>query len=260
MIGLVKTVARGVLFDLDGTIYEGTSLIEGASMALEFCSAKGIPHRFVTNTTSKPRSEVVKKLRGLGVDAREDWVFTAPAAARDILVRRGFLRCHLMLREPLLADLDGVAHVDDAPQAVVIGDLGDGFSYERLNRAFQLLLDDQCAFITLAKNRCFKSESGLNLDVGAFVAALEYATGRRSELVGKPAKSFFDVAAASMGLQPGEVMMVGDDLESDALGAQAAGLQGVLVRTGKFRESQLAQSDHKPDAVWDSVADLIENL
>lgn len=150
--------------------------------------------------------------------------------------------------------------MDTAPQAVVIGDLGEGFSYARLNKAFRLLLDPGCAFITLARNRFFKVDDGLNMDSGAFVAALEYASGRVSELVGKPARSFYHTAAASMDLPPGNVIMIGDDLESDALGAQAAGLHGVLVRTGKFRVDQLAAKEGKPDAVWDSVADLLTSF
>jgi len=249
--------ARGVLFDLDGTIYEGSHLIEGADAILRHCRDEDIPFRFVTNTTSKPRAYIVEKLARFGIEVAATEIFTAPAAARSILLERGLTRCHLLLPESLAADLSGIEPVDRDPLAVVVGDLGEGFSYARLNQAFRLLLDPGCAFITLARNRFFKVDDGLNMDSGAFVAALEYASGRVSELVGKPARSFYHTAAASMNLAPGDVVMIGDDLESDALGAQAAGLQGVLVRTGKFRADQVTALGKTPNAVWDSVADLL---
>ncbi len=249
-----------MLFDLDGTIYEGTHLIEGADEVLQYCRQAGIPFRFVTNTTSKPRAQIVEKLQQLGVETTGSEIFTAPAAARNILMERGLTRCHLLLPDSLAVDLSGIANVDQHPQAVVIGDLGAEFSYARLNLAFRLLLDPDCAFITLARNRFFKVDDGLSLDSGAFVAALEYATGRTSELVGKPAASFYHTAAASMGLPPAEVVMIGDDIESDVLGAKSAGLQGVLVRTGKFRPEQIASPSKAPDAIWASVADLPNSL
>jgi len=254
----VKIEAGGVLFDLDGTIYEGNRLIPGAVEALRYCEQKAIPFRFVTNTTSRPRAQIAEKLGKLGIVTDEENIFTAPSAARGVLIQRGLRRCHLLLHDSLKADLEGIEAVDEHPQAVVIGDLGDEFSYARLNRAFRLLLDPHCDFISLARNRYFKVDDGLDLDSGAFVAALEYATGRASELVGKPATSFFQTAAASMDLAPEAVVMIGDDRESDVLGAQAAGLQGILVQTGKFRPDQPSQLP--PESVWLSVADLPDRL
>jgi phospholysine phosphohistidine inorganic pyrophosphate phosphatase len=256
----MKIEARGVLFDLDGTIYEGSRLIAGAAESLDYCRRLGIPFRFVTNTTSKPRSQIVSKLDQFGVSVGEDEIFTAPAAARSILINRGFTRCHFLLHPSLMSDMRGVENVDQNPQAVVIGDIGEEFSFVRLNRAFRLLLNPECAFITLARNRFFKVNDGLNLDSGAFVAALEFATGRESELIGKPATSFYHAVVASMGLPPANVVMIGDDIESDALGAKAAGLQGVLVRTGKFRPDTVSTAKETPDAIWDSIADLPDAL
>ncbi len=247
---------RGILFDLDGTVYEGDRLLPGAREAVAFCRGKNLPFRFVTNTTSKPQAEVAKKLSALGLDIPADWIFTAPAAARRILLGRGFTRCRLLVRDALLADLHGIQPTDDDPQAVVVGDMGETFSYEVLNRAFRALLRPECAFFTMARNRYFRSGGELSLDVGAFVAALEYATGRSCELIGKPAAGFFHAATSAMGLQSAEVVVVGDDLESDVNGAQAAGLCGVLVRTGKFRAGDLAAASQAPDAVWENLSEF----
>jgi ribonucleotide monophosphatase NagD (HAD superfamily) len=92
--------------------------------------------------------------------------------------------------------------------------------------------------------------------VGAIVAALEYATERTANLIGKPARDFFHLACQSMGVAPEDVIVIGDDLEADIGGALAAGCGGVLVRTGKFRPEQLENSRIRPDRTLDSLADL----
>ena len=105
--------------------------------------------------------------------------------------------------------------------------------------------------------RYWLAPDGISLDVAPFAAALEHATGRKPTVLGKPAKSFYHAAAADLGLAPAEVLMIGDDVETDVGGAQAAGLKGALVRTGKFQSSDLG-GRIKPDVVFDSVANLPE--
>jgi HAD superfamily hydrolase (TIGR01458 family) len=214
-----------------------------------------VPMRFLTNTTSKPLRAITAKLdaMNLGIDASD--VFTAPRVAAEVLRSRGVMRAHFLLKDDVIADMEGIRHVDEGAQAVVVGDLGDAFSYERLNRAFRLLLDG-AEFYALAENRMFRGADGMRLDVGAFVRALEYAARRKAILLGKPAPAFFETVVAALGLQPGEVASIGDDLEGDVGGGMGAGLKGVLVRTGKFREEDLRASAIEPDAVIDSFADV----
>jgi len=256
----VSAGIRGILFDLDGTIYVGERLIDGAGETLAWCRDRRIPYRFVTNTTSKPREAVARKLAALGLEVNADWILTAPAAAREILLARQTRRCHLLVRGELLVDFEGIEHVDTAPEAVVVGDMGREMNHDCLNRAFRFLLEKKCAFLTLAMNRFFRTADGLDLDVKAYVAALEYATGRKAELIGKPARAFFEAGARSLGIEPGAIAVVGDDLESDVLGAQAAGMRGVLVRTGKFRPEGLERAAGQPDEIWESVGELPERL
>ena len=246
---------EGFLIDLDGTVVEGERLIPGAAEALAFLDGKGLPYRLVTNTTSKPRSAILAKLSALGLPLREDLLFTAPVIARDYLQRQGLTRCYPLLKRSLLEDLDGIEFTERDPQAVLVGDLGDELSYAALNRAFRFLLDG-CAFVTLARNRYFKGPDGLCLDVGAIVAALEYGTQRSATLIGKPSPEFFLSALQSMGTPPSATAVIGDDLEADVGGAQAAHLPGILVRTGKYRPEQLEKSPLRPDAILDSLADL----
>ena len=246
---------RALLLDLEGTVFQSGELLPGAAEALADVTRHGIDWRFVTNATSRPRSVILRELSGMGLDVEPDRLFTAPRAARAIIRSRGWKRCHFLVRPGLLEDFDGLEAVTSDADAVVLGDLGDGMTYERLNRAFRMLLDG-AELVTLARNRYWQAREGLMLDTGPFCAALEHASGKTAILAGKPSPAFFEAVLASTGVSAGETAVVGDDIESDVGGGQAAGMRGVLVRTGKYRESDLARSTVRPDAVLASVADL----
>lgn len=246
---------RALLVDLEGTVYQDRRLIPGAAKALAEAEARGIPHRFVTNTTSRPRSVIARELGEMGLAVAPERIFNAPRAAHALLAARGVSRVDLLAAPRLLEDLPGVAQDDEAPQAVVLGDLGDALTYARLNRAFRHLLAG-AELVTLARNRYWRAADGFMLDVGGFAAALEYASGREAVLAGKPAPSFFRAALEALGVLPREAAMIGDDLESDVGGAQAAGMRGVLVRTGKHRADETARSRVRPDAVLGSLGEL----
>ena len=246
---------RALLVDLEGTVYQDKRLIPGAVEALAAAEARGIAHCFVTNTTSRPRSTVVRELAAMGFAVDPERVFTAPRAAHALLTRRGLSRCDFLVAPALLEDFPGIAQDAESPQAVVVGDMGDGLTYARLNRALRHLLSG-AEFVTLARNRYWRAADGFMLDLGAVAAALEYASGRAAILAGKPDPAFFTAALESLGVAPEEAAVVGDDLESDVGGGQAAGMTGILVRTGKFRPEDAARSAIRPDATLDSLAHL----
>ncbi len=244
-----------LLVDLEGTVYEDGRIVPGAPEALAAAAARGVPHAFVTNTTGRPRAAVARELSRMGLDVPVESIFTAPVAALAYLRSRAYTRCHLLVRPALHEDFPGILLDEEAPQAVVLGDMGEETTFARLNLGFRNVLAG-AELVTLARNRYWRAKDGLVLDVGAFAAALEYATGRSAHLVGKPSPEFFTAALSSLGAAPERTAVVGDDLESDVAGAQAAGMRGVLVRTGKFRASDLEASSIRPDAVLDSLADL----
>jgi HAD superfamily hydrolase (TIGR01458 family) len=138
---------------------------------------------------------------------------------------------------------------------VIVGDLGRRFAYEPLNHAFRLIMDG-ADLVALQKNRFWMTPDGLSLDAGAFVAALEYATGRDAVVVGKPAPGFFAAVLSGLGVTARDAVMVGDDIESDIGGALNAGLRAFLVKTGKYREDQVTASGIEATAVVASVADV----
>ena len=241
---------RAVLLDLAGVVYQGEQPLPGAVQAIASLRNAGFRLRFLTNTTRMPRRALLSRLDGMGI-AIADELFAPAQAACAWLAAKG-LSAHLLIHPALQEDFASLPA--SGPEAVVIGDAADGFTYAALNETFRKLLAG-AAFLALACNRSFKDEDGeLSLDTGAFVTALEYATQREAVLLGKPAPEFFNAALASIACDGKEAVMVGDDAEADVAGALAAGLgAALLVRTGKYRPGD--ESKAKP-APSETVADL----
>lgn len=250
----------GLLIDIDGVLHVGSEPIAGAREALGLLRDRGVPFALVTNTTSRSKRLIVERLLGIGFAVSEDELLTPAALALDLCRSRGYRRVALHVSDALredLAPLDTAAGED--VQAVIVGDLGDGFTYARMNTIFRQL-QGGAELIALQRNRVWESEHGLVLDAGPFVVALEYAIGREAVVTGKPSPDFFAVALRRLGVSPGDAAMIGDDLEADVGGALDAGMTGILVRTGKFRPEVLQSSDISPTMVWDSIAQLNEEL
>jgi HAD superfamily hydrolase (TIGR01458 family) len=251
---------RALLFDLDGVLYQSDRVIDGAVETLRWFKQRGIPYLFVTNTSSKPRSALVDRLSSMGLSVSAEQIFTPPVAAYDYLTANDAMPLALFVREPTREDFEGLDILaDDAEQgagSVIIGDIGEAWDFPTLNRAFRLLMaDPQPVLIALGMSRYAQGRDGLVLDVAPFIKALEHAADCEAVVMGKPANAFFDAAVRKLGTSAAEVVMIGDDIRGDVGGAQAAGLAGVLVRTGKFRPKDL-EGEVRPDAVLDSVADL----
>jgi HAD superfamily hydrolase (TIGR01458 family) len=254
-----------LLIDIDGVLYVGDRVVEGAADALARLQGAGTAHVLVTNTTSRPRAGIVDRLASYGISTEPERILTPPIAAVRWLCANAPGPVALFVPQATRADFEGLETLADDREngaaAVVLGDLGAGWDFATYNRAFRLLMDDpRPALVALGATRYWRASDGLRLDVGAYVAGLEYAVGAEAVVLGKPAVTFFQAALDVLGAAPQDAVMIGDDIIGDVRGAQAAGLRAVLVRTGKFRPQDLARDDVVPDAVLESFADLPEWL
>jgi phospholysine phosphohistidine inorganic pyrophosphate phosphatase len=256
---------RAYLLDLDGTLYAGGKSIPGAPEALARLRRRGIPCRMVTNTTSRSRAMLVQRLRDYGFEVSPEEVYTATLAGTAVAKDAGYRCVAPFVPEPALTDMDDLELCGGtsgragsrSPDAVLLGDLGEGWTYSLMQEAFEYLMSG-AGLIALSRDRYWLDAGRLVLDAGPFVAGLEFASGKSAVVAGKPSPAFYAAALRSLGLDtPAAVAMVGDDLWSDVQGAQRAGLQGWLVRTGKYRESVLLESGIKPDRILDSIAALV---
>lgn len=248
---------HGILCDLAGVLHIDDDLCPGAAQALAGVREAGLPVRFVTNTTRKTQAQLMARLHGLGLEIDATEVFTAPLAARAYC-RAKNLHPYLLIHpglEPDLIELEAAT-----PNSVLVADAGEGFSYANLNKAFRVLMRGG-PLIAVAKNRYFRDGEALSLDAGPFVVALEYACEVKAKLIGKPARDFFLTAVQDMGLPAADVVMIGDDVEADVCGAIDAGLTGILVRTGKYREgdeTRLPENAHLAADVGEAVEMVLE--
>jgi HAD superfamily hydrolase (TIGR01458 family) len=225
-------MTKGVLLDLSGTVHIGAAPVPGAVAAVQRLERAGVPVRFVTNTSRRTRSRLHQDLQRMGFEIPLEHIFTAPLAARRYLEQHG-LRPYLLVHQNLLPEYNGLSQ--ENPNAVVVADAEDDFSYRKMNEAFRLLKSG-AKLLATGRTRYFEGTDGLELDAGPYVAALEYAAGTTALVLGKPAPEFFLEAAEELGLAPEECVMIGDDSETDVAAAVAAGMEGILVQTGKYRE------------------------
>jgi len=249
---------RGVLLDLSGVLYVGDQPLDGAVDALEKLRSAGLPVRFVSNSTRRSKRLILERLRRLGVEAGSDELFTPAEAACDWMAAQG--RSPHLLVHPDLEEDFADCRVDE-PEVVVVGDAGEQFTYATLNAAFRKIVAG-APFLALAANRTFRDTDGdLSLDAGAFVHGLAYASGVQPVLLGKPAKAFFEAAAASMDCDLDETIMIGDDAEADVAGALAAGVhEAILVRTGKYQSGDEYRVDPRPSRVVGGVDEAVVAL
>ncbi|MSP85803.1 MAG: TIGR01458 family HAD-type hydrolase [Methylotenera sp.] len=250
---------KGILFDLDGVLYIDSHAIDGAVEAVMRIRASGMPCRFVTNTSTLSLVSLQQKINTLGFSIPTNEIISAPQATLLFLKSQHDPVCRLLLADDVKKDFKEFHLSDTAANYIVIGDIGDAWSYQLLNEVFNSLIQG-AKLIAVHKNRFWQTENGLQMDIGGFIDALEYASGVKAMIIGKPSPDFFQIALDDMGLSSSEVAIVGDDIDVDVGGGQQAGLKGILVRTGKYRQNYAEASAVKPDFIIDSVVELPEVL
>jgi phospholysine phosphohistidine inorganic pyrophosphate phosphatase len=250
----------GILFDMDGVLYQGDTPIPGAAEVVQWSQRENIPFLFLTNTTSRPRTALVEKLADFGIKTTIEKILTPPVATCHWLQGHSKGTIALFVPKATYNEFDDLDIIDwqtaKAVAAIVIGDLGYAWDFNTLNAAFRLLMHQpQPHLVALGLTRYWQAEDGLRLDTGPFVKALEYASGQEAVVLGKPAKPFFATALQLLDISASKTIMVGDDIRGDIDAAQQCGIKGLLVRTGKFRSHDSKQGI-SPHAILDSVADL----
>lgn len=245
----------GLLIDIDGVLLLGEEVIAGAAETLAALRARGIPYRYMTNTTIYCRYTMLDRLRARGFDAELEELYTATYVAARYLHAQKAQRYFPLLLPDAQLEFSGIEVDEDQPEYVVVGDMGASFTFARLNKAFRALLNG-AKLVALHKKRHWRTADGPYLDAGPFVMALEYATEEQAIVVGKPSAAYFNLVLQDLHLPPNRVAVVGDDIEIDVRGAKLMGMQGWLVKTGRFRKEDLGRGIW-PDRVLNSIADLL---
>ncbi|XP_074547284.1 haloacid dehalogenase-like hydrolase domain-containing protein 2 [Halichoeres trimaculatus] len=251
-----RQAVKAVLIDLSGTLHIENTAIPGAQDALNRLRQTSVALKFVTNTTKESKKNLLERLQRLNFNLQEQEIFTSLSAARNLIEQKQH-RPLLLVEDSALEDFAGIDTSD--PNAVVIGLAPDHFNYETLNKAFRMILSG-APLIAIHKARYYKRTDGLALGPGPFVKGLEYAADCKATVVGKPENTFFAQALSDLGCRPDEAVMIGDDARDDVGGAQATGMMGILVRTGKYREGDENKINPPPHLTCDSFPDAVEHI
>ena len=248
---------EAILIDLDGVLYVGGIPVPGAVDTISYLRENGYSFRFVSNSTRRSRKTLSRLLGSMGFEIPVSHIFTPSMATVSYLSGKGVTKAFILTSPEVSAEMnrEGIQHSEESVRFVVVGDAGDLFTYTRLNEAFRQLLEG-AELIALEKDRYWMGTDGMMLSAGPFVAALEYASGKKAVVMGKPSRDFFMLALASMNARPDHSVMIGDDVVTDIGGAVANGLTGILVKTGKFRKDSLENAPISPARVISSIADL----
>jgi HAD superfamily hydrolase (TIGR01458 family) len=248
---------EGLLLDIDGVLVTSWEPIAGAIGAMAALRAAGAPVCLITNTTTHPRTELATTLNRAGFDVAPEMIVTAVTATAEHLRRTYPSAAVFVLSDgDARADLDGIELVADPADAdvIVLGGASNDFTYATVNRVFGRLMRGDAGLVAMHRNMFWRTADGFELDAGAYVTGLEAASGVHAVVCGKPSPAYFEAALSVLGIAADKAAMVGDDVVNDVDGARAAGLTGILVRTGKFRPDDLDRGS--PDHVVDSLADV----
>lgn len=255
MTGSLKDI-KAFLFDLDGTLHIGNKAIDGAAETIRILKEKGFPCRFVTNTTTKTLSELHSQMINIGLPVLKEEIINTTESAILYLRKIKNPTCFFVLNDNIKEEFSEFKEDTVNPEYIIIGDIGDRWDYALLNKIFIMMMNGS-NLVALHKGRYWMTEEGLQMDIGAFITGLEYVTGKEAIVLGKPSQKFFLTAINELNLPFENIAMVGDDINNDVSGAQALGMTGILVRTGKYKKEYISSSSIKPDLIIDSVKDII---
>jgi len=252
---------KGFLIDMDGVIYRGSEPIPGAVEFINRLRDMGYPFLFLTNNSQRTNRDVCYKLRKMGFNVNDEDIFTcAMATARYLASRKENGTAYVIGEGGLLTELHAIGYsiVDDHPDYVIIGE-GRTIMLESVDKAINMILGGAKLIATNLDPNCPVGNGKYRAGCGAFVAMLEFATGRQAFSVGKPSPVMMRMARKMLGLSTDETIMIGDTMGTDILGAGSMGFTTVLTLSGVTKEADLSQFGYAPDFIIHSIRDLLDD-
>jgi NagD protein len=249
---------NGLMIDMDGVIYAGEKLIEGADFFIKRLLDKKIPFTFLSNNSQRTRLESVEKLEKLGISVEEKHIYNS-AMATGTFLKDQYPGCSAFVlgQGGLLDSLtqSGVKLIDENPDFVILGE-GHEFTLKMVHSAVDMILAG-ARFIATNRDPSPRKAGWNNLGIAATAAMIEEATGIDAFVIGKPSPVMMRSASKYMGLEPSQTTIIGDTMETDIKGGIYMGFKTILVLSGIADQQNLIRYAYKPNLVVSSV-DKIE--
>lgn len=264
MVSVEKDFSRikGILSDIDGTLYFKGNPVPGAIEAISKLRKKGLKLLFFTNTDSKSPTTILKILKNYGFEVDITEIFTPIIALKEYFTKHPTKRSYFVTTEEVEREFQEFPKVNDTeiPDHVIIGDFHDNWDVNRINQAFKYVFKGSKLLGTQGNKYYLDREGEPVIDTGSFIDMIARAANIEPLIFGKPSKEYFLQALKRVNLEPEETLVIGDDIESDIQGALNAGIRAILVKTGKGQYYKPGDSHIKPSFVLDSFSSLIDYL
>jgi len=251
---------KGILSDIDGTLYFKGAPIPGVVETLSKLRERGLKFIFFTNTDSKSPKTVLRILHEYGFPIDEGEIFTPIIALKEFLSKFPNKKSFFVTTVEVEKEFEDFPKIigSEIPDFVIISDFHDNWDVHRLNEAFKYVFKGAKLIGTQGNRYYLDSKGEPVIDTGSFVHMIAKAANVEPIIFGKPSKEYFLQALKKIKLKQDEVLVVGDDIESDIQGAINAGIKGILVRTGKGQFFEYDKSQISPFKIIDSFSSLKE--
>ncbi|MHA2287750.1 MAG: HAD-IIA family hydrolase [Promethearchaeota archaeon] len=252
---------KGILSDIDGTLYFKGKAIPGAIETIEQLREKDIKLLFFTNTDSKTPHHIYEILRDYGFKLNIGEIFTPLIALREFLSDRPESKVYLVATEEVQNEFKDFHQIKEKelPDYVIISDFHDNWDVNKLNNAFKHVIKNNAKLLGTQGNKYYLDKNGEPvIDTGSFVNMIATAANVTPMIFGKPSKEYFLQALKKFALPANETIVVGDDIETDIVGAHNANLRGILVKTGKGQFYKSAMKDVKPYKIINSISSILD--
>ena len=243
-----------LLIDFDGVIRIGNRIAKEAGEFFKFISDNNIPACILSNSTLRNGNEIKKFLVDNNIKTEIPALTCADASLNYI--KENYQKITVFASDTT-KEMFKEFLTNEVPEAVLVGDMADKWSYENLNQIFRFVLDG-ADFIAMQKNKYWSpDDKNLYLDAGAFISSIEFATGILAKLIGKPSPIFYHSGLKALDFSKNsDFIMIGDDIETDIEGAQKIGGKGILIYTGKTKYPLPEDCKIKPFAEIQSLNEI----
>lgn len=238
---------KGYLIDLDGTMYSGAALINGAIDFIDRLNKAQIPYVFLTNNATKTQAEAARKLIDMGFDINPETLYTSSMATAAYLKETDpGAKVYVIGTDSLKQTLEdsGITVVEDDADYVVMG-LDTEINYKKLSKA-ALLIGKGSKLISTNPDKKFPTEKGFVPGAGALVSVLTTSTGVEPIVIGKPEGIILGAAVAALNLPKEELLLIGDNYDTDVLTGINGGVDTLHVNTGVTSKEEVAAKEIQP--------------
>lgn len=251
---------KGILSDIDGTLYFKGKPIEGAIETVSELKKRGLKLLFFTNTDSRTPKTIYSILKNFGFQIEESEIFTPIIALKEFLKTKSEPSLFLVTTKEVKSEFEefNIVNEETIPDYVIIADFQDDWDLNRLNQAFRQVLKGAKLLGTQGNRYYLDREGNPVIDTGSFVQLIAYAANVQPKIFGKPSTTFFNEALKLLGTKREETLVIGDDIESDFQGAINSGIKAFLVKTGKGKSYDKDKFSIKPNQIIDSISVIVD--